>query len=259
VLSTIAKAGKVLDLFTCDAQEWGVTEVAAELNIPKSSAHALLTTLCELGLVRRLDNCRYRLGWRIMELHRNLVDTSTLLGPPHLQLQRAADALNATAHVAALDGTELVFLDEAVGGQERNFQSSQIGHHAPALCTALGRVLVSFEERQAETMAPVVPTEARREFEQVCMRGYAVDLQGWVPDLCCVAVPIIGLSGSVQTAISFAAPPHRFSRDFPRLLNGVRWLAQDVTKSRLLLSTERDHRPRAGARFGNGERWSTPG
>jgi DNA-binding IclR family transcriptional regulator len=240
MLGTIAKAGKVLDLFTRDAQEWGVTEVAAELDIAKSSAHELLATLCQLGLVRRRDNGRYRLGWRIMELHRNLVDTTTLLGPPHRQLQKAADALNGTVHVGALDGMELVFLDEAVGGQERDFQASKIGHSAPALSTALGKVLVSFEAQQTEGLAALVPSaQAQRECEQVCTRGYAVDLQGWMPGLCCVSVPIFDLSGSVQTAISYAAPPGGFSRDFSRLLRVLRWLAQDVTKARALASTRR--------------------
>ncbi|WP_236793435.1 IclR family transcriptional regulator [Amycolatopsis sp. GM8] len=240
MLGTIAKAGKVLDLFSADAQERGVSEVAAELKIPKSSAHALLATLCQLGLVRQLENSRYRLGWRLMELYRALVDTTTLLGPPHLQLQRVADAMNAIAHVGALEGPKVVFLDEAVGGQERNFAVSQIGHRAPALTTALGKVLLSFEERQADGLAlQEAGRQARNELDQVCARGYAVDLQGCVPDLHCVAAPIFDASGCVQTAISFAVPPHRFSRDFPRLLNCVRWLTRDVTKASMLMHTKR--------------------
>jgi DNA-binding IclR family transcriptional regulator len=234
VLGTIAKAGKVLDLFTDTAQEWGVTEVAAELGTAKSSAHALLTTLCELGLVRRTDANRYRLGWRIMELHRNLVDATTLLGPTHRQLQHVADGLNATAHVGALEGSKLVLLDEAVGGRERNFQLSQIGHCAPAASTALGKLLLACEARQSE-IGPVSANPTHHpDLPDIARRGYAVDLQGWVSDLSCVAVPVFDLSGNAQTAISVAVPSARFSREFPRLLKILLWLAQDVTKSRLL-------------------------
>ena len=44
VLQTITKIGPMLDLFTADRQEWGVTEAAEGLGIPRSSAHGMLTS-----------------------------------------------------------------------------------------------------------------------------------------------------------------------------------------------------------------------
>ncbi|MBO9350968.1 MAG: helix-turn-helix domain-containing protein [Thermomicrobium sp.] len=44
MLQTVQKAAQVLRLFTPHQPEWGVTEVAAALEIPKSGAHALLRT-----------------------------------------------------------------------------------------------------------------------------------------------------------------------------------------------------------------------
>jgi DNA-binding IclR family transcriptional regulator len=70
MLSTVFNAGRVLDLFTPVAREWGATAVAEELGVAKSQAHELLTSLAEVGLLRRAPGGRYRLGWRQLTLGR---------------------------------------------------------------------------------------------------------------------------------------------------------------------------------------------
>lgn len=74
MLSTVRKAGLVLDLFVDGQSEWGVTEVAEELEVPKSGAHSILATLTEIGLLERTADKRYRLGWQVVALSRVLLD-----------------------------------------------------------------------------------------------------------------------------------------------------------------------------------------
>jgi len=81
MLGSVAKAGRVLSLFDAGSPERGVSEVAAALGIAKSSAHALLVPLGEVGLVRRLADGRYRLGRRILELSRTSSTALTSSGP----------------------------------------------------------------------------------------------------------------------------------------------------------------------------------
>jgi DNA-binding IclR family transcriptional regulator len=52
MLQTIQKIGPVLDLFTVERPEWGVSEVAGAISVPRSSAHALLSSLVEIGLLQ---------------------------------------------------------------------------------------------------------------------------------------------------------------------------------------------------------------
>jgi len=117
MLGSVAKAGRVLDLFTADAPEWGVSEVAGALGIAKSSAHALLTTLDGIGLVRRSVEGRYRLGWRILELNRTLRHGTDFLGPHRVRLRHLADGLRGTVHVGALQGREVIYLDKITGAR----------------------------------------------------------------------------------------------------------------------------------------------
>jgi DNA-binding IclR family transcriptional regulator len=74
MLGSVSRACRVLGLFTTDSPEWGVSQVALELGAAKSSVRALLATLAEIGLVRRLPDGRYRLGWRALS-SRGAVET----------------------------------------------------------------------------------------------------------------------------------------------------------------------------------------
>ena len=67
MLGTVSQASDVIALFTADHPEWGVSQVAGRMELAKSSAHALLSTLAEIGPVRRTASGRYRLGWRVFE------------------------------------------------------------------------------------------------------------------------------------------------------------------------------------------------
>jgi len=53
VFSSLHKALNVLEAFTLGAPEWGVTELAAKLGIPKSTVHRTLATLEGRGYVRQ--------------------------------------------------------------------------------------------------------------------------------------------------------------------------------------------------------------
>jgi hypothetical protein len=74
--ASVHKAALVLDLFSVERPDWGPTEVADELRIAKSTAHALLGELTSVGLTERLPCGRYRLGWRTLGLAQTKLATS---------------------------------------------------------------------------------------------------------------------------------------------------------------------------------------
>ncbi len=75
LLNTIARTGTVLGLFTAETPEWGVTEVATILGLPKSTAFDLLASLAEIGLLQQTSNDRYRLGWQLLVISRRLMNS----------------------------------------------------------------------------------------------------------------------------------------------------------------------------------------
>src|SRR5213078_2192966 len=66
MLLTVRNVGRILDLYSVDTPERGPSEVAAELGMGKSKAHALMASMAEIGLLRRVAGGRYRAGWRAL-------------------------------------------------------------------------------------------------------------------------------------------------------------------------------------------------
>lgn len=222
MLGTITKAGRVLDLFTTDRPEWGVTEVAGELAMPKTNAHALLATLCDIGLLRRSAQGRYRLGWKFMSLSHTLSETTSFRVAAGRRMQQAADRLNKTLHLAVLIDQDIVYLDKRQGPRCEVIQQSGVGRTMSAHCTAVGKVLLAAEQgsaveivqrhglprRTAHTIGTIDGLE--RDLELTRRRGFGLDMQESVPNLCCVAVPVLDRRGNVTAAMSISVPLHQY-------------------------------------------------
>jgi DNA-binding IclR family transcriptional regulator len=113
-MRSVRRAGEVLDLFSVERPHWGPTEVAAEVGVAKSSAHALLRELEHAGLLERMACGRYRLGWRLAGLARTMLQTHghhTTLVPVAHELSRQ---LGETVHLAALDRDRVLYVTSVV-------------------------------------------------------------------------------------------------------------------------------------------------
>jgi DNA-binding IclR family transcriptional regulator len=244
MLGSVSKAGRVLNLFTPEMPEWGVSAVALELGIAKSSAHALMLTLDDIGLVRRLPDGRYRLGWKIIQLNRTLQHSTDLAGPSRSRLQRLADGLRATVHVAGLRGREVVYLDKFRGGGCPDIAESGTGMVMPAYCTALGKVLLaSLSPAQADALLTLhgmerrtprtitSPEALREDLGRARTLGVGYDLEESVPSVCCVAAPVRGRDGIVEAAVSVTVPAAAFHGREDQFRRAARSAARVLSQS----------------------------
>jgi DNA-binding IclR family transcriptional regulator len=209
MLSSVSRVGRVLDLFTPGSPEWGASGVAHELGIAKSSAHALLVTLDDIGLVRRLTDGRYRLGWRIAELNRALRASTELGTEQRARLQRVADDLDAVLHIASTRIGELVYLDRIVGRRVRlpvDPGTGEAAHRA-----ALRRVLLA-------------PSDCAERDAAAGPRDLTVN--------CSVAAPIRSRKGEVDAALSLTIATAATVVTRRRLEAVVQTLAEEIARAR---------------------------
>ncbi|WP_033287613.1 IclR family transcriptional regulator [Amycolatopsis jejuensis] len=253
MLGTVCKAGDVMNLFTPGTPEWGVSEVAERMHVPKSSAHALLSTLVEIGLIRRTGSGRYRLGWRVFELHRTLVSTTDFLGPSRAVLAAFADAARVTVHVAAVRTRDVVYVDKITGAGAPTLSVSGVGLVVPAHSTAVGKVLLAdrpagyagavAEEHglpRSTTHTTTSLAVLKDELAQVVQQGWAHDRGETVPGVCCVAVPIRDADGFVQAAVSATMPERQFQRLEQPIRRRLQRAATLVTRQACLTATAID-------------------
>jgi DNA-binding IclR family transcriptional regulator len=111
---SVRRAAEVLDLFSLERPHWGPTEVAAEVGVAKSSAHALLQELAHAGLVERMACGRYRLGWRLAGLAHTMLQTNGLSTTVIPAAHELAMQLGETVHLAALDRDRVLYVTSLV-------------------------------------------------------------------------------------------------------------------------------------------------
>ncbi|MDO8187732.1 IclR family transcriptional regulator [Conexibacter sp. JD483] len=234
MLNTVARVGKVLKLFTTERPEWGVTEVATALSLPKSNAHDMLASLAGIGLLERLPAGRYRLGWRLLAMSRNLVETDGFQRQAETVTQLMARRLGHISSVATWDGRRLVCVAAngrlaGVDGPER-----APGVRLPGHSTALGKMLLAhraWEEVEERATVDGLPafTEAtvatvgdlRAQLDGALRDGVAFDYEENQRGVCCVAAPVRDASARVVAALSVSMPPAVLRRAEPQYARAV--------------------------------------
>src|ERR1700757_822665 len=143
MLLTIDCAGQVLEQFTKENPERGVTEVALALGISKSKAHALLSSLTHVGLLRRTPQGRYRMGWRVLSLNRILTETTDFHRYARPMMERLGERCGEIVHLGVLDDGQVMYVDRIKGRHAVQIDISALGNRLWAHCSGVGKMLLS--------------------------------------------------------------------------------------------------------------------
>jgi len=223
VLQTVRKIGPVLDLFTIECGDWGVAEVASALDIPRSSAHALLASLVETGLLRCRGRGRYRLGWRVVELGETLRGTVDVRSEARPVMRELVGKFGETTNLAVLERGKVVYIDRVIGNQQVNVIGPRVGVQFDPHCTAAGKVLLAYHAAAESdrhlmtcslhpltTKTTTESTKLANEFQEIRISGCAFDAGEALTEVHCVAAPIKDDFDSVIAALSVTVPASRF-------------------------------------------------
>ncbi len=223
MLHTVRKAAEVLNLFSIEHPEWGISELAKALAIPKSSTSALVSTLTEQGLLRRTSTGRYKLGWNIMALSQVLLSTTNFRTEARRVMESLINRFGETVHLATLERGQVIYVEKLQGTRAVQVSLTSVGSRLPAHCSGVGKVilahlpweeachLLSISGLPALTSNTITTVEALQdELERVRTQGYAYDIEEAVEELCCVAAPIYDHTGEVVAAMSLSVPAYRF-------------------------------------------------
>lgn len=201
-----------------------LSELARAIGEPKSSLHAVLTTLVEAGfLVREETTKRYRLGPEVLLLAGAYARQSDLLRAFTDVARPLARELGETIQLAVLQGREVLYIGKQEGTQWVRL-ASEVGTRLPAHATSLGKCLLAWlPEEELERLlseGPLValtprtitdPAALRAELARVREQGYAVDRGETLPDVWCFGAPVRDASGAVIAALSISVPVTRIT------------------------------------------------
>ena len=214
ILHTVARGMDLLHCFTPQRPNWGVSELAAHLQMNKSAVHRILATLLKREFVKQTVNRRYTLGPQLAYLsnvysrHLDLIELARPI------LEQLSQLTSKTCHLAKLHEDEVVYLLSVRPREAYHFTNFPT-LRAPAYCTALGKVLLAYQPQSEQTKiiqriqfvrrTPHTITAASRfrlHLQEIAIQGFAIDDRELDLSLRCLAAPVYNSNNQVVAAIS---------------------------------------------------------
>ena len=222
-VQSVDRALAILDLLARRG-EAGVTEIAAELDVHKSTAFRLVGALENRQLVEQVsDRGKYRLGFGIIRLAGATTAHLDLPREGQPVCERLAMELDETVNLAVLDTGAATNILQSYGTAAvttRNW----IGQRTPLHATSSGKVLLAWAdepllEAALDTLERYTPktitsrSKLLTELELTRDRGWASTNEELEIGLNAVAAPIRGTGGVVVAAVSVSGPAYRLTVD----------------------------------------------
>lgn len=226
---SVKSATRVLDLFELlgrwDAERTH-TEMAEELDIPKSSLTQLLKTLSSRGYLHYNSETKsYSLGPAILTLAKKTSAAGDLVAASGPVLAWVSDATRETSALNFLKGDKSEVV-AAVVGQHRLLYTMRIGDSAPLYATSGGKALLAFLPRDMRneylervTLRPITPftiTSKDRllsELEEIRETRLAFVAGEFTPGTVGMARPLLSAAGYPLAALNVVMPETRYSEE----------------------------------------------
>ncbi len=211
----------ILSSFTSTRPHLGVSELAREVGLSRSSTHRYIATLAALGYLEQDRPTRkYRLGPKVLDLGFSAINSMELRAIAAPYLQDLSDETAHTVNMAVLDGVDIVYIERcrtSSQGQREIDLNLHVGSRLPAYCTSMGKVLladlpeaernerlaqIQFSRRGPNTL--VAKAALITELGRVRAHGLAVNNEELAYGLRSIAVPVRGREGEVVAAINLA-------------------------------------------------------
>jgi len=244
VLRSVNNALAVLESFSVERPELGVTELSQALGLGKSTVHRLLTSLAARGYVRKNPQTeRYCLGFKAFEVGSLAAGRGAIREIVAPFLRSLMLASKETVHLGVLDEGDVVYIDKIESDQPLQMYS-RIGRRAPLHCTALGKALLAWEpkesverflRRRLRAYTPSTRTDPdllRQELAKIRASRHALDEEEFAVGLKCVAAPLFDHTRRAVASLGIAGPAVRLSDErLPRLTSLVREAAGGASRA----------------------------
>ena len=232
-VQSVDRALSVLEILATHG-EAGVTEVAAELGVHKSTAFRLVAVLESRGFVEQLaDRGKYRLGFGVVRLAGAAAAQLDIAREGRRICEALAADLEETVNIAILDNDRAVNVSQ-VRGPAALSTHNWVGQGTPLHATSSGKVLLAYapdavrkgvlsRELQRFTPATITDPEVlQQHLDRIVEQGWGSTVEEYEVGLSAVAAPVRGADGDVVAALSVSGPSFRMdSESFPRLARRV--------------------------------------
>jgi len=240
---TTQRTVEILKLVSKNPEGITLDDICVRLELPKTSAYDIVTTLVEMGMVNvdRGQRQRYTIGltaYRIGINYTNNLDFISVIEP---ELKSFARHIGKTVFFGVRSDHEVVYICKSEP-ENPIITTATVGTKNPMYCTSLGKAILAYSDE--ETREQVIGRikfrkktentimsreELLKELEQVRRQGYALDAREVEDHMECVGAPVFGSDGNVIGAISVSSL-YKPTEDYGHLGRVVADKSQEVSR-----------------------------
>ncbi|TLH57585.1 IclR family transcriptional regulator [Mycolicibacterium aubagnense] len=244
-MQSVDRALYVLELLARRG-EAGVTELASDIGVHKSTVSRLLAALEDRELVEQaFERGKYRLGFGILRLANAVSGRLDVTRQGREICERLALEVGETVNIAVLRSEYAVNVDQARGPSAVGTHN-WVGELTPLHATSSGKVLLAslgadarrdlvaeagLQRFTEHTITSLEKLEAQ--LRDVTRDGYVVSLEELEPGLNAIAAPIRDHTGVVIAALSVSGPAYRLTAERTREIAPVVISAADDVSRRM--------------------------
>lgn len=212
-MPALDKIVRILDLLSNAEHPMSGADVAKTLDLPRSSAYALLQALLEANLVSKADERQFTLGIHVMHWASAYLSRQDIVAAFHQNFSHCSALDSYTLTLSMLQEDKVVYLACKNSNAPLGF-TFRIGMQMPAALTATGKMLLSelshkeieqrishfppaFTENSVQTLADLYA-----ELEIIRKQGYAIDNGQLRLGMYCYAVAIKDRQGKARYGIA---------------------------------------------------------
>ncbi|MBA2349289.1 MAG: IclR family transcriptional regulator [Solirubrobacterales bacterium] len=179
-----------------------LSELARQVDLPKSSAHALTRTLADEGYLARDHRGAFALGPRLLRLLGRLPQRFELPRVARPTMQRLVDDLGETAILGVRQGPSVVYIEQIEAPQMIRYVAP-LGEPRPLHATSIGKVFLAsmspadadeiLQQQKLERFTQHTVTSRRAilaDLSSIRDHGYAVNREESMPGIAAIAVPV---------------------------------------------------------------------
>ena len=176
----------------------GITldEICEKLELPKTSAYDIITTLAHTGMVHVVkgQKQRYTIGLTAYRVGINYTNNLDFIGTIDPVLKAFAKEMGKTVFFGVRSDDSIVYICK-FEPENPIITTATVGTKNPLYCTSLGKaIMANMEQEERDALA-----------DRVKEIGYAFDARELEEHMECVGAPVFGSDGNVIGAISMSS------------------------------------------------------
>ena len=220
-VQVIDRAAGLLDAIARYSEPVSLKVLMAETSLHASTAHRILSSLMQNGLVEKDQDNLYRLGLKLMQLGTRLHSKLDLRAIALPVMERLRDSFGESVNLSIREGDQVVYVERATPNRMMHVHQV-VGSRAPLHVTAVGKLMLGAAGTEAcsayarRTNLPAytantitVLPRLLKEASSALENGYALDNEEAETGVGCIGVLLYDGTSQVAAGLSVSAPIER--------------------------------------------------